>query len=231
MPTKCSICARETDLPAISDLIDAQVPLKEIAAQFHCSPSALSRHIARHRNPVVPEAEGAGGDLQSKSDLLWSRSNQVWELATADTDLRSQISSIQTGLRSLELQAKQRERDQAAQEEKGSGLIDDQGRLSIGVVSELSEWWERNLDDQQKKSIERAAQLESELRVSDGSRLFETMRTDPILREAVLKYAFDFQLARKEKNENESELIQESSAAPNRGSRAGVRADLRACRC
>jgi hypothetical protein len=213
---RCSICKNTANLAAIDSLLDSGTPQKEVAATFNVSRFAISRHVNHQRNSSpAAGSPGSAGDLQSKSALLWERSNEIWNLGAADADLRSQISSIQTGLRSLELQAKQRERDQEAKEEAGQGLIDAQGRLDIGALSEISEWWEKNLDDQQKKSIERAAQLESELRVSDGSRLFETMRTDPILREAVLKYAFDFQLARKEKNENESELIQESSAAPN----------------
>jgi hypothetical protein len=211
MPSRCSICSSPL-LAEISDFLDSNsLTLKEIAAQFHCSYPSLVRHAARHRDSVATESGSAGsaggGDLQNKSDLLWSRSNEVWNLAAADTDLRSQISSIQTGLRSLELQAKQWEREQeAASEEKG--LFDENGRLDVRVLTEVSDWYDRTLSETQKRTITKAAELERELGVSDGFALFETMRTDPILREAVLEFAHNFQLARKEKNENELESIQ-----------------------
>ena len=129
MATRCQICLSK-HLTEISDLLDSNtMTLKEISTQFGCSYPSLVRHAARHRGPAVPEAEGAGGttgdDLQSRSDLLWSRSNEVWARSTVDADLRSQISSIQTGLRSLELASRQAEREaeRVAGDESNDGRV------------------------------------------------------------------------------------------------------------
>jgi hypothetical protein len=135
MPSRCSICSRTADLAAISDLVDAQVPLKEIASQFHCSYSALVRHCARHRNPAAPEAGSAGTDI-----AIWlSRAEDQYKAAVFDNDQRGAIQALVAGLRACEAKAKQAERDQEVAEEAG----EDDGRISIqdldGVVELLTQ--------------------------------------------------------------------------------------------
>jgi hypothetical protein len=213
MPTKCSICARTTDLPAISDLIDAQVPLKEVAAQFHCSYPSLVRHAARHRGPVAPAAGSAGpdaaaDDLRSRSDLLWSRSNEVWNSAMADADLRSQISSIQTGLRSLELQAKQAERQAEAKAEADSGG----NKVSIGDLDDLVQAMtnpELLPDPVDREKLQIVVRKSQELMRPDCHAVFYKMWECPEFAEALIDYVRDW------KPEKKNEPVLEKVSAAN----------------
>ena len=78
--------------------------LQALAAKFNVSAYSLSR---RKKALAATTAIEDGDDLQSRSDLLWERSNSVWETSVLDADTKNQIASIQAGLRSLELAHRQ----------------------------------------------------------------------------------------------------------------------------
>ena len=205
--TKCSICRGTANLAVIDSLIDSSsMTLKEISEQFHISVYSLSRH-SRHRNNPALEDGSASSDLQSKSDLLWERSNEIWALAAADADLRSQISSIQTGLRSLELQAKQAERNREIAEEAGEA----DGKVSINslddVLSFLSPPTEPDPVD--AKKLEEALRRCRALNGVDGVQIFYRMMEDNRFCSDLVSYATNW--TPKEKGSNEP--VQTESAA------------------
>jgi hypothetical protein len=111
--TRCTIC-NSPNLAAISDLADANVSLKEIAAQFHCSYPALVRHCARHRNPAPAPATENGETLEVQAARWLSRADDVYASSTANQDTRGQVQALTAAFRGLELQHKSEKAAEAA---------------------------------------------------------------------------------------------------------------------
>ena len=202
MAKGCSIC-QHPRVQEIDSLLDGGTFKKDVAQQFSVSVHALSRH-------------GRGlcrADALDSEEAKWSdRLEKTYQQASSDGDARAAQQVASTALRHVRQRKSEKlKAAQAVPEERG--IFDEKGRLSIGVLSQISDWYETVLSDTQKRTITQAAELESKLGVSNGFALFETMRVDPVLREAVLEFAHNFQLARKEKKENESAMAQAS--APN----------------
>jgi hypothetical protein len=179
-----------------------EVSLQALATRFNVSPYALSRR--RKRLVITPAVEA--DDLPAQA-LKWrERADQLWHQGTADADSRAMAQAVSAGLRSVELQARQKERE--AEAASVAEEVDD-GKLDIGTLSKVLDWYDRCFDDNQKRTVLKAADLERQLGVSDSYELFNSMSTDPALRVHVLQCARDYQLAKK----GNDEPVQTESAA------------------
>jgi hypothetical protein len=183
--------------------------LQTLATRFNVSPYALSRR--RKRLAITPAVEA--DDLQAQA-LKWrERADQLWHQGTTDADSRAMAQAVSAGLRSVELQARQKEREVEAVSVAEEA---DDGKLDIGTLSKVLDWYDRCFDDNQKRTVLKAAELERQLGVSDSYELFNSMSTSPELRQAVLEFAHNFQL---EKKNNEPVQMESAANEPGLSSR------------
>jgi hypothetical protein len=177
--------------------------LQALATRFNVSPYALSRR--RKRLAMAPAVED--NDLPAQA-LKWrERADQLWHQGTADADSRAMAQAVSAGLRSVELQARQKEREAEAVSVAEEA---DDGKLDIGTLSEVLDWYDRCFDDNQKRTVMLAAEKSRQLGVYDSYELLNSMSVSAELRAAVLQFAHDFQAARKG---NPDEPVQTESAA------------------
>jgi len=111
---KCSVCASEHALQ-VNALLAAEVSLKEIAAQTHLSPYALSRH---KRNCIAaPVVADAGDDLESQVQKWLDRCDDQYLAAQATGDGRSAIQALTAGVRGVQYALRNRQALEDAQRE------------------------------------------------------------------------------------------------------------------
>lgn len=126
---KASAISTHPEQEAIDEALAlGEVSLQALATRFNVSPYALSRR--RKRLAITPAVEA--DDLPAQA-LKWrERADQLWRQGTADADSRAMAQAVSAGLRSVELQARQKERDQEIAAEEN-----DDDRVSIGDLDSV----------------------------------------------------------------------------------------------
>jgi hypothetical protein len=202
--SKASAISTHPEQEAIDEaLVLGEVSLQALATRFNVSPYALSRR--RKRLTIAPAVED--DDLPAQALKWHERADQLWHQGTTDADSRAMAQAVSAGLRSVELQARQKERE--AEAASVAEEVDD-GKLDIGTLSKVLDWYDRCFDDNQKRTVALAAEKSRHLGVYDSYELFNSMSASPELRAAVLQFAHDFQAARKG---SPDEPVQTESAA------------------
>ena len=177
---QCSICS-SPHLAAIDDLLDGGATQKDSAAHFGVSKFALSRHV-RHSNPTPVTPESADS-LEARAALWRERADQLWHTATADADSRAMAQAVSAGLRSVELQARQKEREAEAAPD-----AEDDGKLSVEVLDKIVAWWDRVQAENDEKFTKLALEEAKRLRCPDLYQVFLKLWDSPALKERVLEF-------------------------------------------
>jgi hypothetical protein len=124
---ECSICAHASSA-AIDDLLVAGANQKDVAVQFSVSRFAVSRHV-RHS---VPAPEGSLNTSRDEIGKWLRRADDQYLLATVDSDQRGAISALVGGLRAIEAQIRNDEREVEAKPVAGDG-----GRITLGQLDSI----------------------------------------------------------------------------------------------
>ncbi len=125
---KCSICARP-DALAISSALEAGVKQLSVAAQFHVSKFALSRHKNRCLTPLAATAGESTGD---QLEMWLRRADELYLVAGVNGDVRSQVAALSAAVRSLQSEQKREEKRQEVQREipiNGCEMTEREGEL------------------------------------------------------------------------------------------------------
>ena len=164
--------------------------LASLAVRFNVSVHGLSRRKKALATAPATEASDRD-DLQARSDLLWERSNQVWEASLVDADTKNQIASIQAGLRSLELAHKRAEKTaDAASEAKNDG------DFTLEEIDAMVKRFEKMQQEQGREKALEAAENSRRLDLPNCMGIFFACAEDPKLRELIAVTARDYQNAR-----------------------------------
>lgn len=188
---KCSVCNSE-HCATIDSLLDGGTNQKDIAAQFGVSRFAVSRH-ARHGKRVPVTLENDPDSLEARATLWRERADQLWHTANADADSRAMAQAVSAGLRSVELQARQKERvAEAAPEE-------DDGKLTIPEFDRIVEKWEKIQETMGVEKALEAAQNAERMHLPNLMGVFYACATDEELRMLIETTARDYKNSKDEK--------------------------------
>jgi hypothetical protein len=106
----CACCQHPKRGELDAALLAESQPLKDLALSYGISAYSLSRHKAKHLlAPLTDTSVSESEQLQ-----LWAaRADEMYLLAGANADVRSQCQALAAGLRALEFSLKRREELQA----------------------------------------------------------------------------------------------------------------------
>jgi hypothetical protein len=110
--SNCAVCLHAEHGVIDADLLAGQ-KLKTLAATYGISPFSLSRHKSRHLQVAgaLDTAEDDSDSLEAQAQKWRLRADQLWARSEIDLDSRAAAQALAAGLRSCELQARQKERE------------------------------------------------------------------------------------------------------------------------
>lgn len=175
----CQGCnhAQRSELDAA---IESGEKLQAIAARFGISKFCVSRH-KKHLAVAMPESDDDSLEAQARK---WrERADKLWAQAEIDQDVRGQAQAVAAGLRSVELQARQAEREQEATPD---------AETSDEFTPQDIAKFDRLLADADERTTQLAIEGAQRLGCSDLYQLFEVCWGNAALKSAVLAFASDW---------------------------------------
>jgi hypothetical protein len=169
----CAVCSHPERYKLDAALRSGQQQ-KEIAAIFHLSKAALSRHRNKHLDQPAP------GDVLAVEAEKWrQRADALWHSAVASEDVRGQAQACANGLRALQIASKRAEQEQ---EKAAAAPTESSDVLTLDVIDRLI-----------AEADERGYQVVTESARAMGMpgvvQLWDRMHGDKELASAVLAFA------------------------------------------
>jgi hypothetical protein len=169
----CQVCTHAKVEEINAALTTGSKMQNQISQEYGLSKASLSRHKARHINRT-------SADLLTLEASKWAaRADEIWKTATLAEDVRGQAQACANGLRSLEFSIKQAEKEAS----KPTAESEFKFRLEDidNAVNKLFADCDRRTN---LLAIDKA-----EILMPDAYQLFEKMLNNPELKQAVLRYA------------------------------------------
>jgi hypothetical protein len=171
MKKSCGVCghAQRAEIDRALMAGDFQ---KTVAIRFGLSAFAISRHVRHSREPEA-------GSLSAKAELWASRAEQLWTSATFDADTRAQVAALTAGLKSLQAQQKEAERQIKQEPQKTAQKFDPP------TIDEI-------LAHADARQIQLCIEESQRLQMPDVYALFCSMVGRPAMQRAVIEFANEY---------------------------------------
>jgi hypothetical protein len=163
----CTVCGHAQRVEIDRALMSGETQ-RSISAKYNLSSHTISRHVRHSREPE-PE------NLSQQAALWSSRAEQLWASATYDADTKAQVAALSAGLKSLQAQQKEAER-QVKQEPQASAKID-------------PSFIDKVIADCDQRQLELCLAESLRLKVPDLYTMFCQMQNRPAMQRAVISYA------------------------------------------
>jgi hypothetical protein len=111
---RCTACKHPDREALDAAILTGSRTLKDIAQEFTVDPSCLSRHRRLHLAPPEPPAPIT---VEEEIRVWMARSEDLWNLAAANADVRGLAQALAQGLKGLEFSLRRKE-ETAAQKQR-----------------------------------------------------------------------------------------------------------------
>jgi hypothetical protein len=110
MSSRCACCHHPERAALDEAILSGSRTHKDIAREFSVDPSGVSRHKRKHLQSPEPDAPVT---IEQEIQTWMARSEELWNLAASNADVRGLAQALAQGLKGLEFSLKRKEEAQA----------------------------------------------------------------------------------------------------------------------